>query len=113
MVNAEETIVDNIVGIPYKFGIASKLEINWHKSVAYWYGQGRLRRWVGNIPMKVGRNWRFDKTIRHPIWTTTRTVGRRPISDKHGQGQTQILELYELVTCRANPHRKPCLDVIP
>ena len=35
MVKAEETNVDNLVGILHKFEVAFGLEINWHKSVAY------------------------------------------------------------------------------
>jgi hypothetical protein len=37
-VKAEETNVDYFVGILHKFGNASGLKINWHKSVAYWCG---------------------------------------------------------------------------
>ena len=37
-VRAEEASADNLVGILHKFGIAYGLEINWHKSVAYWCG---------------------------------------------------------------------------
>ena len=43
---AEETSVDNLVGILHKFDIASNLEINWHKSVVYSCGRGQPLRWV-------------------------------------------------------------------
>ena len=38
MVKAEKIIVDNLVGILHKFGMVSRLKINWHKNVAYRYG---------------------------------------------------------------------------
>lgn len=35
MVRVDESSVNNMVGIMHKFGIAFRLEIKWHKSVAY------------------------------------------------------------------------------
>lgn len=67
----------------------------------------------GRIPMEVGRKWRFVKTTRYVIWSTIGIVGGQPIFGKHGQGQTQILELHEIVTCKTNLHHKPSFDVIP
>lgn len=39
-IRVEEVGVDNMVEILHKFGLASSLEINWHKSMAYWGSQG-------------------------------------------------------------------------
>ena len=47
MVKVEETNIDYMVGILHKFGTASRLEIYWHKSMAYWCGRGRPLGWVG------------------------------------------------------------------
>lgn len=43
---ANESSVNNLVGIMHMFGLASGLEINWTKSVAYWCGRDTPPRWV-------------------------------------------------------------------
>lgn len=37
---AEDSSVDNLIKILYNFEFVSGLEMNWHKSVAYWCGRG-------------------------------------------------------------------------
>lgn len=39
-VRTDETSVVNLVGKLHKFGTASSLDINWHKSITYWYNHG-------------------------------------------------------------------------
>ena len=52
MIKVEETNVNYLVGILYKFGITFELEINWHKSVVCWCSRGWLLRWVGKYQWK-------------------------------------------------------------
>ena len=66
-VKAEETSVDNLVGILHKFGIAFGLEIKWHKSVAYWCGQGRPLRCVGKYQWKWAANRDLSKLLGTPF----------------------------------------------
>lgn len=42
----DESSVDTLVGILHKSGWAYGLEMNWHKNVAYWCGQGTPPNWV-------------------------------------------------------------------
>lgn len=46
MVKADESSVDNLVGILHNFGLASRLENNWIKSIAYWCGCITPHGWV-------------------------------------------------------------------
>lgn len=63
----EETSVDNLVGIMHKFGIAFGLDINWHKSVAYFCGRGRPPRWVGKYQWKWVANGDLSKLFAMPF----------------------------------------------
>ena len=92
---AEETRVDNLVGILHKFGEASELEINWHMGCVLVRPRTTAEMdW--KIPMEVGRKWRYVKTMRHTIWSRTVIIGCRPISSKHDQRQTQVLDSTNL-----------------
>lgn len=66
----ETTVVDNLVGILHKFGIASGLEINWHKCVAYWCSQGQPPSWAEKYPWKWAANGDLSKLISKPFGTT-------------------------------------------
>lgn len=44
--------MDNFVGIIWNFKFAITLEINWHKSVAYWCGCGTQLGWVEKYEWK-------------------------------------------------------------
>lgn len=64
---ADETYVDNIVGILHNFGLAYGLEINWHKSIAYWYGQGTPPQWVEKYYWKWAANRNMSKLLGTPF----------------------------------------------
>lgn len=59
--------VDSLMGILHKFGVASGLEINWHRNIAYWWGRERLSRWVRKYQWKWATNIDLSKLLDMPF----------------------------------------------
>ena len=57
----------NLVGILQSFGLASGMEINWHKSVAYWCSSGALPGWVEKNQWKWVANGYFFRLLGTPF----------------------------------------------
>lgn len=64
---AEEASVDNLVAILRSFGLAFDLEINWHKNMVYWCGQGIWPGWVEIFPWKWAANGDLFKLFDTPF----------------------------------------------
>jgi len=67
MIKTEENSVDNLVGILHKFGIASRLEINWHNNVANWCGRERPPRWVKKYQWKWAATGDLPRLLSTPF----------------------------------------------
>jgi hypothetical protein len=55
------------VDILHSFGLAFGMEINWHKSMAYWWSSGVLLSWVENYQWKWVANGYLFKLLDIPF----------------------------------------------
>lgn len=53
--------------ILHSFGLAFGMEINWHKSMAYWWSSGALLSWVENYQWKWVANGYLFKLLDIPF----------------------------------------------
>lgn len=102
--------MDYLVGILHKYGLATNLEVNWHKSMVNWCGQTTQLCWLEKFQLKWATNGDLSKLFGNPfdLHLQLQNVDQFLVV----KSQTHVVDFHKFVTCCQNLHYEQVCDVM-